>query len=88
MSDNSLLIEIGEQMLVSIQRIEYRFAKISEASDFVKDENGLMVRDATVTTLINLGECLKNFEKITCEEHIPAIKIALVQIRQELEFSQ
>ena len=63
MSDSELLMEIIEQIMEGIRRIERRFQGVESADDFLKDHDGLDRLDAIGMMLIAIGESLKNFER-------------------------
>lgn len=65
MSDQALIREILSQMLVAVERVERRAAKIEKPHDFVATDEGLDMLDAISMMLIALGESCKNLDKVT-----------------------
>ena len=63
MSDRLLLIEMLDQVLEGIRRIERRFTGIEDPGDFLKDDAGLDRLDGIGMMLIAIGESLKSFER-------------------------
>ena len=63
MSDE-LIMNILEQILKSLERIENRFSKISCFSKFIESEEGIEKLDAICMQLIAVGEGLKKLESI------------------------
>ena len=63
MFDADLVAEILHQILVAGQRIERRFATITQAGDFLASDDGLDRLDGIAMMLIAIGENLKNLEK-------------------------
>ncbi len=73
MSDKRFLLEVAQQILEGIRRVEYRFARVNKSDDFLKDDDGLSTLDSIGMMLIAIGESLKKFEraggKPCLEEH-------------------
>ncbi|NUM34252.1 MAG: DUF86 domain-containing protein [Candidatus Brocadiae bacterium] len=63
MSDE-LMISLLKQILQALERIEWRFSKISGFSEFVASEEGREKLDAICMQLIAVGEGLKKLESI------------------------
>ena len=63
MSDPALAQELIANVVTAIERIERRFANISEPDDFVMDDEGLDRLDGITMMLIAMGEQLKRLEK-------------------------
>jgi len=65
MYDQSLVIELLDEIDEAIRRIERRFLGIREADDFVRDDDGLDRLDAIAMMLLAIGENVKRLDKIT-----------------------
>jgi uncharacterized protein with HEPN domain len=63
--DRKLVITILDNISWAIRQITYRFNKIETPDDFLDDEDGLAILDSICMQLINIGEALKNIDKIT-----------------------
>jgi uncharacterized protein with HEPN domain len=63
--DKEIVIDIFKNILWSIDQIEKRFAQIKTSDDFLKDDEGLEKLDSICMQLINIGEALKQIDKIT-----------------------
>ncbi len=55
MYDKSLVIEIIEQIIGSIEKIERRFKNINSFDDFLDSDNGLVMLDSICMQLIAVG---------------------------------
>ncbi len=60
MYNKKLLIEVIEQILNAITKIEKRFNDISLPDDFLDSDNGMNMLDAICMQLIAIGESVKN----------------------------
>ena len=65
MYEKSLVIEIIEQILGSIEKIERRFININSSDDFLDSDDGLDMLDSICMQLIAIGESIKNIDKIS-----------------------
>lgn len=65
MFDKSLVGEILQNISWSIERIFLRSEKILSYEQFLDDEAGLEKLDSICMQLINIGEALKQIDKIT-----------------------
>ena len=65
MYDKSLVIEIIEQILGSIEKIERRFKNINSYDNFLDSDDGLVMLDSICMQLIIIGESINNIDKIT-----------------------
>ncbi len=65
MYDKSLVIEIIEQILGSIEKIERRFININSSDDFLDSDEGMDMLDSICMQLIATGESIKNIDKIS-----------------------
>ncbi|MEA3499605.1 MAG: HepT-like ribonuclease domain-containing protein [Candidatus Marinimicrobia bacterium] len=65
MYNKKLLIEVIEQILNAITKIEKRFDDISLPDDFLDSDNGMNMLDAICMQLIAIGESVKNIDKIS-----------------------
>jgi len=66
--DKELVLDILENILWAIEHIEKRFMVIEKADDFLDSEEGLIRLDSICMQLINIGEALKQIDKITGKE--------------------
>ena len=65
MFDKNFIMEIIEQILASIKKIERRFININSSDDFLDSDEGLDMLDSICMQLIAIGESVKNIDKIT-----------------------
>jgi uncharacterized protein with HEPN domain len=65
MFDKELLIEDFKNILWALEQIAKRFQVIQSSDDFLKDDNGLEKLDSICMQLINIGEVLKQVDKLT-----------------------
>ncbi|MFA6977816.1 MAG: HepT-like ribonuclease domain-containing protein [Ignavibacteriaceae bacterium] len=65
MFDVELVIDILKNINWSLNQIDKRFAKIKSSQDFIVDDEGLEKLDSICMQLINIGEALKQIDKIT-----------------------
>lgn len=65
MYDKELVIEILRNIVWSIDRITKRFQTIRSSDDFIKDDEGFDKLDSICMQLINIGEALKQIDKLT-----------------------
>ncbi len=68
MYDKNLVIEIFRNIDWSIELISQRSRNIAAYEDFVSSEDGLEKLDSICMQLINIGEALKQIDKITASE--------------------
>jgi len=67
MYDRELVLEIFRNITWSIEQIIKRFHTIKSSDDFLKDDVGLEKLDSICMQLINIGEALKQVDKLTDE---------------------
>lgn len=65
MYDKELVIDIFNKIQISLEQIERRFSGISFSEDFIRNETGLEKLDSICMQLINIGEGLKQIDKLT-----------------------
>lgn len=65
MYDKELVVEILRNIAWSIDQITKRFQAIRSSDDFTKDDEGLEKLDSICMQLINIGEALKQVDKLT-----------------------
>ena len=65
MYDKELVVEILRNIAQSIDQITKRFQAIRSSGDFTKDDEGLEKLDSICMQLINIGEALKQVDKLT-----------------------
>jgi len=65
MYDKGLVIEILKNIAWSIDQITKRFQTIKSSDDFMEDDVGLEKLDSICMQLINIGEALKQIDKLT-----------------------
>ncbi|WP_060826033.1 HepT-like ribonuclease domain-containing protein [Sulfurospirillum cavolei] len=76
MSEQELVKNILEQMILSCERVEKRFSTIHAINDFLDTEEGIEKLDGICMQIIALGESVKNLDKITHKKllsHYPQI---------------
>lgn len=76
MSEQELVENILEQMIISCKRVEKRFSTIHSINDFLDTEEGIEKLDGICMQIIALGESVKNLDKITNKSllsHYPQI---------------
>jgi len=64
-SNKDILIDIIRNIFWSLEKIAKRFAKIHTSDDFIKNDEGLEKLDSICMQLINIGEALKQIDKLT-----------------------
>lgn len=65
MFDQELLIEDIKNILWALEQITKRFQVIHSSDDFLQDDIGLEKLDSICMQLINIGEVLKQIDKLT-----------------------
>lgn len=65
MYDRELLIENFRNIAWALDQIITRFSVIQSSDDFLKDDSGLEKLDSICMQLINIGETLKQIDKLT-----------------------
>jgi len=65
MYDRELVIDILKNIIWSADQITKRFEGIRSSDDFTKDDLGLEKLDSICMQLINIGEALKQVDKLT-----------------------
>ena len=65
MHDKELLIEIFKNIAWSLDQITKRFQTIQSSADFISDDIGLEKLDSICMQLINIGETVKQIDKLT-----------------------
>jgi uncharacterized protein with HEPN domain len=68
MFDRELVLADLTNILWALDQISKRFAVISSAEDFIRDDTGLEKLDSICMQLINIGEVLKQIDKLTAGE--------------------
>ena len=66
--DKEIVIDILKNILWSLEQIRKRFAQIKTSDEFIKDDEGLEKLDSICMQLINVGEALKQIDKITASK--------------------
>lgn len=67
----SIAIDILEDILSAIERIEDRTKDIQTIDDFLGSSSGMVLLDATCMLLIAIGESLKSLDKTTEGKLLP-----------------
>ena len=67
----SIAIDILEDILSAIERVEERTKDILTIDDFLCSSSGMVLLDATCMLLIAIGESLKNLDKTTEGKLLP-----------------
>ena len=65
MFDRELLVEDIKNIIWALEQISTRFQVIKSSDDFLKDDTGLEKLDSICMQLINIGEVLKQIDKMT-----------------------
>ena len=65
MYNRELTAEIIRNIIWAIEQITKRFQAIETSEDFIKDDQGLEKLDSICMQLINIGEALKELDKLT-----------------------
>ncbi|MBI5894050.1 MAG: DUF86 domain-containing protein [Deltaproteobacteria bacterium] len=65
MYDKELVVEIFRNIAWSVEQITKRFKVIGSSNDFIKGDEGLEKLDSICMQLINIGEALKQADKLT-----------------------
>ena len=65
MYNRELTAEIFRNIIWAIEQITKRFQAIETSEDFIKDDQGLEKLDSICMQLINIGEALKEIDKLT-----------------------
>lgn len=68
MYDKEIVLELLKNIEWSIRLILKRSNEIESYEDFVKDDDGLTKLDSICMQFINIGEALKEIDKITSNE--------------------
>lgn len=63
--DRELVISILDNILWALEQIEKRFSGINASDDFLDSDEGLTKLDSICMQLINIGEALKQIDKVT-----------------------
>jgi uncharacterized protein with HEPN domain len=63
--DKELVVDILNDIIWSLDQIGKRFQGIRSSDDFIKDDLGLEKLDSICMQLINIGEALKQIDKLT-----------------------
>ena len=69
--NKSIALDILEDILSAIERLEERTKNISSTDDFLDSSSGMVLLDATCMLLIAIGESLKNLDKTTNGKLLP-----------------
>ena len=67
----SIAIDILEDILSAIERVEERTKDIETIDDFLCSSSGMVLLDATCMLLIAISESLKNLDKTTDSKLLP-----------------
>ena len=67
----SIAIDILEDILSAIERVEDRTKDIQTIDDFLGSSSGMVLLDATCMLLIAIGESLKSLDKTTEGKLLP-----------------
>ena len=67
----SISIDILEDILSAIERVEERTKDIKTIDDFLCSSSGMVLLDATCMLLIAIGESLKSLDKTTEDKLLP-----------------
>lgn len=65
MYDRGLVIEILKNIGWALEQVTKRFQAIRSSDDFTKDDIGLEKLDSICMQLINIGEAIKQIDKLT-----------------------
>ncbi len=65
MYDKELVVDLLKNIVWSLEQISKRFQTIESSDDFIKDDIGLEKLDSICMQLINIGEALKQVDKLT-----------------------
>jgi len=65
MYDKELVVDILKNIVWSLDQITKRFQAIKSSDDFLKDDLGLEKLDSICMQLINVGEALKQIDKLS-----------------------
>ena len=65
MYDRELVVEIFRNVAWALEQIGKRFQAIRSSDDFTKDDEGIEKLDSICMQLINVGEALKQIDKLT-----------------------
>lgn len=65
MFDRELLVADITNIIWALEQIAKRFQPITSSDDFLKDDAGLEKLDSICMQLINIGEVLKQIDKLT-----------------------
>ena len=68
MYDESLVLDIIEDIIGATETITQRCSKVNCMDDFLDDEDGQMLLDSICMLLIAIGESVKQIDKITNKE--------------------
>lgn len=71
----SIALDILEDILSAIERVEERTKDIQTIDDFLCSSSGMVLLDATCMLLIAIGESLKNLDKTTEGKLLPTYPI-------------
>lgn len=63
--NKSIALDILEDILSAIERLEERTKEVHSTEDFLCSSSGMVLLDATCMLLIAIGESLKNLDKTT-----------------------
>ncbi len=65
MFEKELVVDILKNIVWSIEQITRRFQSIRASNDFIRDDPGLEKLDSICMQMINIGEALKQIDKLT-----------------------
>ena len=65
MYDESLALDIAQNMLDSVNKIIKRATNIKSPDDFLKDDDSMIILDSICMQLIAIGQGVKDLDKVT-----------------------
>ena len=65
--DRELVESILDKIIWALDQIQKRTQDIKSADDFLQADEGLVILDSVCMQLINVGEALKQIDKITAK---------------------
>ena len=66
--DRELVESILDKIIWALDQIQKRTQDIKSADDFLQADEGLVILDSVCMQLINVGEALKQIDKITAKK--------------------
>lgn len=65
MFDKELVVDILKNIIWAIEQITRRVQSVKTSDDFIRDDHGLEKLDSVCMQMINIGEALKQIDKLT-----------------------